>query len=301
MDKKTVEHVIKGIIGLSCVAVLVVIGLAYQTLDRATSRQPYPANRLVKREKIKQKYGAQPVTFKTEDGLTLSGLLIERPNACRAVLVCHGYGLSKENMRAYIELFPHDTILLFDFRTHGESEGNLISIGHYEQRDIRAAVNFLRARDTTKNIPLVGIGLSMGGATLLGAAGNGVPFDMVIVDSTFADLTTQVSYSFNHYTGMPTTVFKSLAVTMFEYIAGCCPQDVVPAKFITNITCPLLIIHSENDTTAPVENAHRLFAAATSKKTLWLVKGSRHGFIIHDNPEEYKQRVDQFLAKKHTQ
>jgi len=45
----------------------------------------------------------------------------------------------------------------------------------------------------------------------------------------------------------------------------------------------------------PATIAQELFEAAHEPKELWLVKGSKHGFIRRDYPEEYAHKIEHFL------
>jgi uncharacterized protein len=251
-----------------------------------------------KRAWLMETYNAQPVHFMTEDNLRLSGLFIVNPDAQYTMLLCHGYRSAKEAMYKAVTLCPKANILLFDFRSHGESQGDMISIGHYEQKDIAAAVQFLRHNEQTKQLPLIGFGFSMGAASLIGAAARGVVFDGLILDSSFARLDAQLARVFQRKTGLPTFPFMPVAQWMFEYIAHYRVDQVSPADMIAHISCPLLIVHSHDDDFTPVYNAHELYEKATvPHKELWLVSHSQHGKIVKEHGTQYGKRIDDFLCR----
>jgi uncharacterized protein len=283
------------------ISVALIGGIAYRTICKTIYRREYTPEQTHKMENdrnyLEATYGAEPITFPTSDGLTLAGLFIQRPNAKRVILMCHGYYLSKEYMKRYVALFPEDSILLFDFRAHGQSEGNLISLGNLERNDVRAAVTFLHEQPATRDLPIIGVGLSMGGATLLGAAAQGVQFKALIIDSSFANLYEQVSNSFGLYTGLPKTIFMPVIVMMYEYLLGCSALEVSPMRDIAKINCPVLLIHSEDDATTFVGAVHKLYSAAQEPKQLWLLEHAKHGFILHEHPQEYAHYVHEFLMR----
>ena len=69
----------------------------------------------------------------------LSSLRNERTRASdRTVIVCHGLASNKSNhLLLARELVPHGyNVLIFDFRAHGESDGQLTSLGDLERRDV---------------------------------------------------------------------------------------------------------------------------------------------------------------------
>lgn len=278
-----------------------IVGISYYTVRNATYRLEPSAEqqelRIHEREQLMRDYDAQPVTFTTQDEVTLHGLLILRPNAKRTMLICHGYRMAKENMAAFVPLFPHDNILLFDFRAHGQSAGDIISIGCYEQLDVKAAVKFLCSHHATAQLPIIGIGLSMGGATLLCVAAQGLPFQALIIDSAFANLMEQIASSFSVRTGLPKIIFMPSVIALYELLAGCSPTSVMPAVEIEKIHCPIFLIHAEDDIKVPVTDAYRLYVSAREPKQLWLVKGSSHANEVWDFPEEYAQKIHSFIKE----
>ena len=71
------------------------------------------------------------------DGITLSAFY-ENDNNSKIVLLVHGYGQSKKNLIPYSKIFRSlgfDQLFL-DLRCHGESEGDEISLGEKEAKDI---------------------------------------------------------------------------------------------------------------------------------------------------------------------
>jgi fermentation-respiration switch protein FrsA (DUF1100 family) len=284
------------------ILLFLILAISYKTVYNTGYRKEYPEERQQKLQEdrlfMKQAYGAREVRFVSNDGIQLAGLYIERPHAARIILLSHGYGLSKEYMKRFIPLFPHDTILLFDFRAHGQSGGDWISLGAYERKDIFAAIQFLKEQPGNKDLPIIGIGVSMGGATLLGAAAEGAPFKALIIDSSFADLQEHVGHSFGIYTGLPKSLFMPVVIGLYEYLVGTHASHVKPVKDIASITCPVLVVHSEDDERTPVWNARALYDAAQKHaKNIWIAPSAKHGFIIHNYPEEYKEQIYQFLQQ----
>ncbi|HDH44034.1 MAG TPA: hypothetical protein ENG66_01320 [Thermococcus sp.] len=84
------------------------------------------------------------ITFKSGDIKLKGWFILGDSNA--TIVIAHGYGENKAECLDYAE-FLHKAsynLLLFDFRAHGESEGNWTSNGYYESDDIIAAVNTLK-------------------------------------------------------------------------------------------------------------------------------------------------------------
>ncbi len=70
----------------------------------------------------------------------------ENENGNAVVIICHGVGSCKERQvgLAWLLVRRGFNVLLFDFRGHGQSEGNLITYGDRERLDVLAAVRWLR-------------------------------------------------------------------------------------------------------------------------------------------------------------
>jgi uncharacterized protein len=109
----------------------------------------------------------EEVSFTTGDGLELSGWYVPSKNRAAVIafpgrkgpqrqtrmLVRHGYG-----------------VLLFDRRGEGDSDGDPNAVGWAGDRDIKAAIAFLRKRPDVDADRVGGIGLSVGGELMLETA-----------------------------------------------------------------------------------------------------------------------------------
>src|SRR6266568_1953493 len=91
----------------------------------------------------------EDVSFRSSDGKLLRGWLF--PRGDRAVVMVHGKDgrrLDGERTVALARAFTASgySVLAFDLRGHGESEGDRFSLGEYERLDVAAAVGFLEGR-----------------------------------------------------------------------------------------------------------------------------------------------------------
>jgi pimeloyl-ACP methyl ester carboxylesterase len=99
------------------------------------------------------------------------------------------------NSSARIEVIPQLSYLLslgvavfaFDFAGSGKSDGDYVSLGHYEREDLSCIVAHLRATNVVSTIALWG--RSMGAATSLMYGDRDPSIACMILDSPFTDLT----------------------------------------------------------------------------------------------------------------
>ena len=109
----------------------------------------------------------EDVAFTTSDGLRLEGWYIRSRNGA-AVIAFPGRAASQKRAKM---LADHGYgVLLFDRRGEGESEGDPNLLGWHGERDIHAAVRFLQSRPDVDPGKIGGIGLSVGGEVMMGAA-----------------------------------------------------------------------------------------------------------------------------------
>jgi predicted alpha/beta-fold hydrolase len=142
------------------------------------------------------KYGLQyeNISFQSRvDRLQMKGwyLPAKTPNGT-TIIVAHGY--KKNRLQDDVPVISLAgqlidrgySMLIFDFRNSGESEGDVTSVGQFEKNDLLGAVDWVK-KNTNQQIVL--LGYSMGGATSLLAAAEETEVQAVISDSAFNNLT----------------------------------------------------------------------------------------------------------------
>jgi uncharacterized protein len=272
----------------------------FYMIKKYTNRPVYSQERLqehqANRIRLLQEFNAQPIQFKTTDGLNLAGLLIIRSGATRNLLLCHGYRMAKERLMSFVSMFPRDNILLFDYRAHGESEGNCTTIGYHEKKDVLAAWAVLKDHQATKLLPTYGIGLSMGAVSLLAAAiEEKDSFQGIILDSPFTCLEDQARTRFSKRFKIPFVFVEQLGIRIFEYMMDYSPAQVNALQWAEQLTIPVFVIHSCNDRVASYDGALSLYDKFQTKKEFWKVSDSGHARIYIDCANEYPAKVESFL------
>ena len=280
------------------VVILVSCGAALYVEETFSARIIYKkiASINAERQRLIAEYHAEPITFQAQDTITIAGLLVKRPHAKRIFIICHGFKHTKERMSDFVTLFPDDTLLFIDFRGQGQSEGQKISLGLNEHLDIKAAADYIK-KHISKTVPLIGIGVSQGGAALLRAAAYGTPFDAVISDSAPSDFKYTVASILQRTKNIPFPI-GWLALHYYEYLMGCSLAVSDYRHYAPLITCPVLIMHDRNDHLINYCHAERLYnAVGSSCKELWTVENTRHGRMFKQIPELYRAKIEKFLSQ----
>ena len=109
--------------------------------------------------------GFEQVNFPASDGIALSGLLRQPQNSPFCTIVCSGfYPGKKEGLATLVKMLPlKSTLLFFDARGHGESQGKFLShlanYGRTEFKDIIGAIEFMHQKNSQ---PIIIFGLCAG-------------------------------------------------------------------------------------------------------------------------------------------
>ncbi len=147
----------------------------------------------------------EEIEFASADGTTLRGWWIPakpitpspsprstgaRGETCsRTLIICHGIAANRGMVLPFVEVgdWLDANVLMFDLRGHGESGGRSITLGYKEKDDVLAAIAYARRERPDESKQLIGMGISLGAASLAEAAPHAEPpLDAVILDGCFA-------------------------------------------------------------------------------------------------------------------
>jgi fermentation-respiration switch protein FrsA (DUF1100 family) len=185
------------------------------------------------------------------------------------------------------------SVVMFDMRGHGESEGERMSAGYYEPRDLGGAVDYV----VGLGFEDIGVlGFSMGGATTIMTTADCEDIDVIVCDSAFADLNDMLEPQFAERTFFPTFFLKPL-LFMVKMMYGIDFTAVKPVEVVANIAPrPILFIQGELDDVVPPAHAQILLEASNNPSNqLWLLPDVGHVEAYATYPEEYMDKVTAFF------
>jgi dipeptidyl aminopeptidase/acylaminoacyl peptidase len=234
----------------------------------------------------------------TDDGLRLAAWYVPSHNGA-AVIMLHGLGVNRggdlDLARAMAE--RGYGVLLPDLRAHGESEGEVSTLGPREVRDVRAAVEHLQNRPEIDRERIGVWGASLGGAVAILAGAQLPDLKAVVAQSAFASVEWLVQNQFSNLERMPTWL-APVVVAMGGWQAGVDTREIAPVRQVGRISPrPLMIIHGERDSMFLVQNAALLAEAAGEPKELWILPGLGHTGLYAADPETYGDRVGAFFDR----
>ena len=279
---------------LSVVGIVIGIVIAFTILNFFLSTHPLKMGKFRDPSVFGLKY--EDVSFKTSDGLRLKGWFIsaEDKDSKAVVIVGHGYPFSKSDVLVFAPfLHKHYNLLFFDFRYFGESEGSYTTVGWKEQKDLEAAVKYLKERNDIDSKKIGAIGFSLSAATMLMTK---TDIKAVVADSPYSSLDAAIKRSYFIFPGFTKLPFVWVTKLLAKIFLGINVREVSPEDSIKDIGIPVLLIHGDKDSQLPVENSRRIYENSDKNITeLWIVKGADHGYSYSLDKREYERRVLEFF------
>ncbi|MBR4905075.1 MAG: alpha/beta hydrolase [Selenomonadaceae bacterium] len=239
-------------------------------------------------------------TLESFDGLTLHAKKFspaEETN--RWAILIHGYGRDGTFAYDYAEEYLKRgwNVLIPDLRAAGESEGQFITMGAFESRDVFNWSEKIVAENPDAKIIIHGV--SMGAATtLLTAAQEPKNLIAVVEDCGFTSAYEMFTSQLEKIFGLPEYPVMPCANIVCKIKTGVKISDAAPIEVIDKIKVPVLFIHGDADKLIPVEMMERLYDACATSKDKFIVEGAGHADAKRTNPAAYFDKVFKFLEDK---
>lgn len=240
-------------------------------------------------------FPSEDLTLESFDGLKLHAKKFSpAENSNRWAILVHGYGRDGTFAYDYAEEYLKRgwNVLIPDLRAAGESQGQFITMGALESKDIARW-----AEKIPPDAKIIIHGVSMGAATtLLTAANQNIKNLCAIVEdcgysSAYDMFTSQLHKIF----GLPEYPVMPCANFVCKIKTGVKISDAAPLDVVQNINVPILFIHGDKDALVPIEMMHELYDKATSNKEKFIVSGAGHADAKNINPKAYFDKVFAFL------
>ena len=95
--------------------------------------------------------------------------------------------------------------------------------------------------------------------------------------------------------GLPSFPAAQLLIFWGGWQAGFNGFSHNPIDYAASVQCPVLFLHGTDDPRAKLQDARRVFAAVTTKKTFKEFSGMGHRGGLGAFPTEWKETVSNFL------
>jgi dienelactone hydrolase len=232
------------------------------------------------------------VTFRTRDGVRLSGWYVPSKNrAAVIVLPAGGRSGPQEHVRMLVR---HGYgVLIFDPRGTGQSEGDPYRWG--AERDVKAALDYLRSRTDVDPRRIGGLGLSLGGELMLQTAGETEALRAVVSEGAgIRSIREEMEKpGVVKWLTAPFWVNLTAATALFSNHAPPPNLKTLVARISPR---PVFLIYSGHAVGGEELN-ETFYAAAGRPKTLWRIADAAHTGGLETHPRVYERRVVGFFDR----
>ncbi len=242
-------------------------------------------------------FPAEDWALESFDGLKLyaKNFSPAEPSNNWAILI-HGYGRDGTFAYDYAEEYLKRgwNVLVPDLRAAGHSEGEFITMGALESRDVFDWSK--KISDAHPDAKIVLHGVSMGAATAL-MTGALEPKNLVAVveDCGYTSAYEMFAAQLKKIFSLPEYPVMPCANLVCKFNTGVKISDAAPINVVDKIKIPVLFIHGDEDGLVPFEMMEKLFNACTSPKEKFVVSGAGHADCKKMNPTAYFDKVFKFL------
>lgn len=233
------------------------------------------------------------------DGLKLEGKFYEYAPGAPVEIMFHGYrGSAERDMSGGVQrcFQVRRSALVVEQRCSRGSEGNVITFGVFEHRDCLKWVEFA-IDHFGADVQLILTGISMGAATVLTAAGEKLPPNVigVLADCGYSSAKEILCHVIRTM-GLPPKLsypFVKLGAKLFGHFNL---EETSPLKAMERCTVPVIFFHGESDDFVPCAMSRKLYEVCTAKKRLVTIPGAGHGLSYAVEPARYLEELSEFFG-----
>ncbi len=253
--------------------------------------------------RIRKEEPAEHVTVHAGDGTQLAADYYERKEGAPVVLYFHGY-----RSHAVVDGIPayriteqlNWNLLLAASRAHGKSGGDYCGMGVLERYDCRDWAAWAAERFGAET-PLFLMGVSMSGTAVMMSSSLDLPESVcgIIDDCGYDSFPEMLAQKVREKTSayFPVSLFVFALECGAWMTGGFHFSDADACSALAQTDIPLLMIHSDADTTVPLSSAYRLYDSCRSEKQIKIIHGADHGENYRVDPDGYEETVIAFLRK----
>lgn len=238
------------------------------------------------------------IKFKDAQGYMLEAWYVPVKAAKGTILLFHGHASSKSQVVREADYFNElgFNTLALDARSHGNSQGNVCTVGYQETEGVRLAYDWARNKGE-KNIVLWGA--SMGAAMIMKAVPEyGLNPEKIILDCPFASMHDAVK-GFLRNMKIPSSPIAEMLMFWASIERGVYVFDYQPATYAKNIKAPVLLEWGQKDVRVlETETKLNFEQLGSINKKLVVYKESGHESFCKKENALWKEQMNAFLLEK---
>lgn len=238
------------------------------------------------------------LTIIGEGGIEMQGFwTLTKQEPKGVIILVHGIGANRAQMIEKANLLAQQGFdaVMMDGRAHGESEGDYVTYGFFEKKDVQKIVDFIN--EENEDIPVGIWGASLGGAIALQAMAEDNRIEFGVAESTFRSMDEIVfDYGKRMARGVMLKPVTDYALRRAGEEGGFDPQVVRPIESVTQINQPVMIAHGDADQRISVSYGQDLYDnLKTEDKELVIVPGAGHLDMMEVGGEGFISLVMDFM------
>lgn len=242
----------------------------------------------------------EKVTTTSHDGIKLVGRYYHVKDGAPVSIIFHGYrsNIGTDcNGGYYLSVKNGYNVLVVYQRGHRESGGKTITFGVKERYDCLDWISYVNER-FGEETPILLMGLSMGAATVLMAAGLDLPSNVkgIMADCGFSspkEILQEVIRKMK-YPLRITYFFVRMSARIFGQFD---PEEASAVEALKDAKVPVLIIHGDDDRFVPSRMSRENYDACASAKEILIVPGAGHGLSYCVDAKAYEKAVQDFIDR----
>jgi predicted alpha/beta-fold hydrolase len=280
-------------------------------------RQPLP--------KTPKDYGMdfKNIEFKAADGVNIKGWLIPAASN-KLVVITHVGGLTKYGSTKAFSSFSklyneeieflkiarhlHDesySVLMFDFRNHGESDpspnGGKAGVGLEEYQDVSAAMDYIQNTENLKANDVAFVSFCMGAnSTIIAMSKQPNKFKKVKCLVAVQPISMQVfvrTYLKKRFSSLGGKLLFPLIKQFVNLQSKYLLQDMSPASYVKDIQVPTLYVQTRNDPWTESTDILGFYENTTATKEFYWLEGLTHRFQGYQYFGEHPEKMLLWLKK----
>ena len=219
-------------------------------------------------------------------------------------VVVHGYTDNHLVFLYLVKMYRDDfnyNVMVPDLHYHGYSEGDAVQMGWLDRLDVEKWADM--AHTIWNDDFMVVHGVSMGAATTMMMSGDELPayIRAFVEDCGYASVWDQFKANLKQSFHLPPFPILHSASIVCRKRYGWDFKEASSVKQLAKCDRPMLFIHGDADDFVPFSHLQMNYdAKVNGYKEMWVAEGAVHANAYAKHPEEYTQKVRDFLAKAKT-
>ncbi len=240
------------------------------------------------------------VEIKSFDGLTLRGKYYEYAPGAIIEIMFHGYhGNAERDMSGGIAraaALGHSALVV-DHRGAGRSDGKVVTFGVREYRDVLRWIDFV-IKEIDPDAKIILTGISMGASTVLIAAGQALPENIVgiLADCGYTSAKEIIKKVIRDMK-LPADILYPFVKLGARIFGGFNLEEISPIEAVKKSKIPTIFFHGDDDAFVPHYMSEENFKVCAAPKKFITINGAGHGLAFPVNQELYIKEAKEFFEE----